>query len=726
MYVGRIVEMARRPTSSSPRPQHPYTEALLSAVPEPDPRLRARARSCCRARWPNPAAPAQRLLLPPALPLRHRGVPDPRRPGGARSPGATSSAATAPRSCSSPAWSERGSQDVRPRGCRSARPPSGGRAAARRRRLLQRRRQPAWPGLRVLRALASCARAGRPHRDGGCSPPPRAWSRCSSARMPWPMVCGRSRTARCRPILTRRSSAASTSPSWRRIRRCRPIACGSWARSWRWSSARRRRLRATAPSASSCRWAPLPAVTASLAAVAPGAPILYDEHRLECVRGRRRPATPRPWTRRSRQPPTWCGWRRGSSASPACRWSRAPPSATGTRRRAATPSTPAPAAWAHADRRGRRARRAGERRARGRARRGRQLRHAQQLLSGVRARGLGGTKRGPAGEVDGRAAGGVPGRLPGARSRVARRAGARCRGRLPGLPRASTPATSAPTPSRSIRSTRASAIATTVYHVPAVSMRGARRRHQHVADHAVPQRRPARGHVRHGAADRPRRPPARLRPPGAAAAQSGAGQRDAVPQPPRRGVRQRRLSRRRWIARSSSADWAGFEARRAEARRRGRYRGIGIANYVELNTGDPRERAHITVQPEGRVDLVLGTLSSGQGHETSFAQLLVEWLGVELAEVRLITGDTDVTVTGGGAHSARALRLARHRDGQGVRCRSWRGARRIAAAAAGGGRGRHRVLRPALPREGHRPLGRPVRGGAAGRRPPRRACATRS
>jgi aerobic carbon-monoxide dehydrogenase large subunit len=106
------------------------------------------------------------------------------------------------------------------------------------------------------------------------------------------------------------------------------------------------------------------------------------------------------------------------------------------------------------------------------------------------------------------------------------------------------------------------------------------------------------------------------------------------------------------------ADWKGFEARRSEARRRGRYRGIGVANYIELNTGFPRERAHITVRPEGGVDLVLGTLSSGQGHATSFAQLLVEWLGVELAEVRLITGDTDVTVVGGGAHSARALRLA--------------------------------------------------------------------
>jgi carbon-monoxide dehydrogenase large subunit len=106
------------------------------------------------------------------------------------------------------------------------------------------------------------------------------------------------------------------------------------------------------------------------------------------------------------------------------------------------------------------------------------------------------------------------------------------------------------------------------------------------------------------------------------------------------------------------ADWKGFEGRRAEARGRGRYRGIGVANYIELNTGFPRERAHLTVRPEGTVDLVLGTLSSGQGHATSFAQLLVEWLGVGLEQVRLVTGDTDVTVVGGGAHSARALRLA--------------------------------------------------------------------
>ena len=105
------------------------------------------------------------------------------------------------------------------------------------------------------------------------------------------------------------------------------------------------------------------------------------------------------------------------------------------------------------------------------------------------------------------------------------------------------------------------------------------------------------------------------------------------------------------------ADWAGFEARRREARERGRYRGIGLGNYIEIATGAPRERAQIIVRPEGVVDVVIGTLSAGQGHETSFGQLIVEWLGVEPAQVRLVTGDTDLVPVGGGSHSGRSMRL---------------------------------------------------------------------
>ncbi|HET7199298.1 MAG TPA: xanthine dehydrogenase family protein molybdopterin-binding subunit [Burkholderiales bacterium] len=105
-------------------------------------------------------------------------------------------------------------------------------------------------------------------------------------------------------------------------------------------------------------------------------------------------------------------------------------------------------------------------------------------------------------------------------------------------------------------------------------------------------------------------------------------------------------------------DWDGFAARRDRARARGRLRGIGLANYVEVTSGFPTERAGITIRPEGRVDAVIGTLSSGQGHETSFAQLLVEWLGVPFESVSLITGDTEVVSEGGGSHSGRSMRFA--------------------------------------------------------------------
>ncbi|HTP94383.1 MAG TPA: xanthine dehydrogenase family protein molybdopterin-binding subunit [Burkholderiales bacterium] len=105
-------------------------------------------------------------------------------------------------------------------------------------------------------------------------------------------------------------------------------------------------------------------------------------------------------------------------------------------------------------------------------------------------------------------------------------------------------------------------------------------------------------------------------------------------------------------------DWANFPARRAQARRRGRLRGIGIANYIEITSGYQRERADMTLLPDGTVEVVMGTLASGQGHETSFAQLLVDWLGVPFEAVRLVTGDTDRVVEGGGSHSGRSMRMA--------------------------------------------------------------------
>jgi carbon-monoxide dehydrogenase large subunit len=106
------------------------------------------------------------------------------------------------------------------------------------------------------------------------------------------------------------------------------------------------------------------------------------------------------------------------------------------------------------------------------------------------------------------------------------------------------------------------------------------------------------------------------------------------------------------------ADWAGFPARRAAARQRGKRRGIGVANYVEITSGAPRERTEITVLPEGKVELVMGTMASGQGHETSFAQLVTEWLGVPFDSIGYVAHDTLRVAAGGGSHSGRSMKLA--------------------------------------------------------------------
>ncbi|HEY3916735.1 MAG TPA: xanthine dehydrogenase family protein molybdopterin-binding subunit [Stellaceae bacterium] len=106
------------------------------------------------------------------------------------------------------------------------------------------------------------------------------------------------------------------------------------------------------------------------------------------------------------------------------------------------------------------------------------------------------------------------------------------------------------------------------------------------------------------------------------------------------------------------ADQKGFTARRVAAKARGKLLGLGIANYIECTTGIPRERAEVIVRPEGRVDVVIGTQSHGQGHETSFAQCITDWLGVDFDAVHLITSDTDLVPVGGGSNSGRSMRYA--------------------------------------------------------------------
>jgi carbon-monoxide dehydrogenase large subunit len=107
-----------------------------------------------------------------------------------------------------------------------------------------------------------------------------------------------------------------------------------------------------------------------------------------------------------------------------------------------------------------------------------------------------------------------------------------------------------------------------------------------------------------------------------------------------------------------NADWDGFASRRREAEASGKLLGLGLANYVESSIGAPNERTEITVTPAGRVEVVIGTQPNGQGHETSFAQVVSALLGVPVAAIDLVTGDTDRVSLGGGSHSGRSMRHA--------------------------------------------------------------------
>ena len=115
-----------------------------------------------------------------------------------------------------------------------------------------------------------------------------------------------------------------------------------------------------------------------------------------------------------------------------------------------------------------------------------------------------------------------------------------------------------------------------------------------------------------------------------------------------------------------AADWDGFAARKADSATRGRCRGISVANYIEVTSGIPRERVELTVCEDGTVEMIAGTMSSGQGHETSFPQLICEWLQIPFDKVRYTSNDTDRVSVGGGSHSGRSMRLVSIAAGEAV------------------------------------------------------------
>jgi len=102
------------------------------------------------------------------------------------------------------------------------------------------------------------------------------------------------------------------------------------------------------------------------------------------------------------------------------------------------------------------------------------------------------------------------------------------------------------------------------------------------------------------------------------------------------------------------ADVDGFAARRRESEARGFLRGLGFAYHIKATGGSPHENVDIRFEVDGTVSLITGTQTIGQGHETTFPQILADRLGLPNERIRLVQGDTDLIPLGGGHGSSRA------------------------------------------------------------------------
>ncbi|MGH7063088.1 MAG: xanthine dehydrogenase family protein molybdopterin-binding subunit [Stellaceae bacterium] len=102
------------------------------------------------------------------------------------------------------------------------------------------------------------------------------------------------------------------------------------------------------------------------------------------------------------------------------------------------------------------------------------------------------------------------------------------------------------------------------------------------------------------------------------------------------------------------ADVEGFAARRRASEARGRLRGLGFAYHIKATGGTPHENVEIRFEADGTVSVITGTQTIGQGHETTFPQILADRLGLPNEPIRLVQGDTDLIAKGGGHGSSRA------------------------------------------------------------------------
>src|SRR5262245_6981186 len=102
-------------------------------------------------------------------------------------------------------------------------------------------------------------------------------------------------------------------------------------------------------------------------------------------------------------------------------------------------------------------------------------------------------------------------------------------------------------------------------------------------------------------------------------------------------------------------DWNGFRQRHAEARRRKKLRGIGLATYIEVCGGAGPQLANVRLGPDGSVKVVIGSQSTGQGHQTAYAQLVAEHLDVPPDKVTVVQGDTDSIASGFGTGGSSSI-----------------------------------------------------------------------
>ena len=103
-----------------------------------------------------------------------------------------------------------------------------------------------------------------------------------------------------------------------------------------------------------------------------------------------------------------------------------------------------------------------------------------------------------------------------------------------------------------------------------------------------------------------------------------------------------------------AADRRGFSVRKSNSQAKGRLRGLGLCYYIESILGDPSETAKVLFQSDGTVEILVGTQSNGQGHETAFAQFLADQTGIPAHLIKVIQGDSDRIAKGGGTGGSRS------------------------------------------------------------------------